>query len=241
MGDAQTSWQDTTLKSTQEARDANKSQSLGILLGSMKELRYSKYNSYPGLWLSESSSWMFSRQWKLTCTPHMMTAPICFSSSQSRSLPHRSDKIPSFLVQAAPSAHSQFKFTTIEHISLDNILPNKWDCQANSPQAQERRFDSCICFSFDCFCVGLLFVFCTGTDFLIWYEDDTVWFHLDSSRRKYILLLSLQLCRGTPSPPGAPGETEEEMPTMEDRSTPHHSNWRSHLKACNFFPILWSK
>ena len=74
----------------------------------------------------------------------MMTAPICFSNSQARSLPHRSDEIPSF-------PHSQFKFTTIGHISLDNLLPNKWDCQANSPQTQERRFDSCICFSFDCF------------------------------------------------------------------------------------------
>ena len=38
-----------------------------------------------------------------------------------------------------------------------------------------------------------------------------------------------------PFPLGAPGETEEEMPTRGDRSTPHHSNWRSHLKACNFF------
>ena len=28
------------------------------------------------------------------------------------------------------------------------------------------------------------------------------------------------------------------MPTREDRSNPHHSNWRSHLKACNFFPIF---
>ena len=142
----------------------------------------------------------------------MMTAPICFSNSQAHSLPHRSDEIPSFLVQAAPFPHSEFKFTTIGHISLDNLLPNKWDCQANSPQTQERRFDSCICFSFDCLwccssCSSACF-FCTGTSFLIRYEDDTVWFHLDSSCSKYILLLSLQLCRGTPSPPGAPGETE---------------------------------
>ena len=49
MSDAQTSWQDTTLKSTQEARDANKSQNLGMLSDSMKQMRYSKCNSYPGL------------------------------------------------------------------------------------------------------------------------------------------------------------------------------------------------
>ena len=112
---------------------------------------------------------------------------------------------PIFSCPSSTFPHSQFKFTTIEHISLDNILPNKWDCQANSPQAQERRFDSCICFSFDCFCVGLLFVFCTGTDFLIWYEDDTVWFHLDSSRRKYILLLSCNFVVA-PLPPRASQE-----------------------------------
>ena len=70
--------------------------------------------------------------------------------------------------------------------------------------------------------------FCSTTNFLIRYKDETVWFHLDSSRCKYILLLCLQLCRGTPSPPGTPGETEEEMPTRGDRSTPHHSNRHSH-------------
>ena len=81
----------------------------------------------------------------------MITVPICFSNCQARSLPHWSDKIPFFL---STFPHSQFKFTTIGHILLDNILPNKWGCQANSPQEQERRFDSCIYSSFDCFWCG---------------------------------------------------------------------------------------
>ena len=39
-----------------------------------------------------------------------------------------------------------------------------------------------------------------------------------------------------PLPPRAPQERlSEQMPTREDRSTPHQSNWRSRLKACNFF------
>ena len=47
--DTQTSWQDTTLKSRQEARDANKSETLGMLSDSMKQMRYSKCKSFPGL------------------------------------------------------------------------------------------------------------------------------------------------------------------------------------------------
>ena len=87
----------------------------------------------------------------------------------------------------------------------------------------------------------LLDFFCIGTSFLMHYEDDTVWFHLDSSRCKYILLLSLQLCCGTPSPPGAPGETEEEIPTRGRSLHPPPQQLAQPLKGLQLFPILWSK
>ena len=151
---------------------------------------------------------------------------------------------PIFSCQNSTFPDSQFKFTTIGHISLGILLPNKWDCQANSSQAQERRFDSF--FSFDCFWC------CSSSSSACFFAPEQssssvtrmtpfgfIWIPL-AVNTFYWCPCNFAV-RGTPSPPGVPGETEEEMPTRGDRSTPHHSNWRSHLKACNFFPILWSK
>ena len=136
----------------------------------------------------------------------MMTAPICFSSCQARSLPHRFDKIPSFLVKTALSLTPKFKFTafrlTIFYQTSGIVMQTV---------RRHRNADLIVVFVSALIVCGvaplalLLVFFCTGTNFLIRYEDDTVWFHLDSSRCKYILLVSLQLCCAWhPFPPGRP-------------------------------------